>query len=64
LGRIACKFEINDDLIVALNKVYDFIEATTEKAPDSTEMSTALKRYFILSELGAQIKWERANPDF
>lgn len=64
LGKTACKFEINDELINALNKVYDFIETTTGKASDTPELSKVLTRYFILSELGAQTKWERENPGF
>lgn len=64
MGKTVCKFEINDELINALNKIHDFIEATTGKAPDSLELSKVLNRYFILSELGAQTKWERENPGF
>lgn len=59
-----CKFELNDELISALNKLHDYLLATTGKAPDSHEFSKVLGRYFILSEIGAQLKWERENPDY
>ncbi len=64
MNDVACKFEINSELINSLNKIYDFIEATTQRPPDSVELSKVLTRYFILSEIGAQIKWERENPGF
>lgn len=58
------KIEIGDDLKASLNKLCDYVEATTGKAPDSAELSKALSRYFILVEIGNQIKWERDNPEF
>ncbi len=64
MGAVDCKFEMTSGLASALDRVYDYIEATTGKSPDSFELSKVLGRYFILSEIGAQIKWERENPDY
>lgn len=64
MTKLECKFDLSEDLVSSLNRLHDYIEATTGKAPDSKEMAKVLRRYFILSEIGAQIKWERENPDY
>ncbi len=44
------------DAILTLLK---FVKATTGNEPTQTEVATALKSYFILNEIGNQIKYQR-----
>ena len=50
---------IEDCLIQAIEKIEDYIEKTTGKAPRQQEIADALTRFFVLKEIGEFIEMNR-----
>ena len=46
----------------AILKVMKYVENATGTEPSQKEIASALKNYFILNELGNQIKFQRKQP--
>lgn len=56
--------ELEPELLEAIGKLIHYVSEVTGQKPSQKEIASALGRYFILSEIGNQIKWDRENPDF
>jgi hypothetical protein len=52
---------IRNDIVDAIETVYNFIEQVTGQAPSEAEIAGALRRYFVLNEIKAHIVMERSK---
>lgn len=55
--------EITPGLKAALERLEHFVGEVSGSRPTPEEVAAALKRYFVLHEINAQIVWDRDNPD-
>ncbi len=55
--------EITPGLKAALERLERFVTEVSGTRPTPEEIASALKRYFVLHEINAQIVWDRDNPD-
>jgi hypothetical protein len=58
-SKLGLFHEMGEDLCDALMTIHNFIEQVTGQAPSETEISSALKRYFVLNEIKDHIVMER-----
>ncbi|QTA87102.1 hypothetical protein [Desulfonema magnum] len=54
--------EVEECIKQALEIIENFIKETTSKKPSQEEIASALKRYFVLKEIGEHIRLEREDP--
>jgi hypothetical protein len=55
--------ELETCIKAAIETIENFVKETTGKAPTPEEIASALKRYFVLKEIGDHIKMSRENPE-
>ena len=55
-------FRVGKQMTDAILTVLKYVRDTTGIEPSQQEIANALKSYFILNEIGNQIKFQRKNP--
>ena len=53
---------VSKQMTGAIQKVMKYVKNATGSEPTQEEIASALKSYFILNELGNQIKFQRKQP--
>ncbi len=54
--------EVEKCIKEAIDTIENFIKETTGKSPTQEEIARALRRYFVLKEIGEHIRLEREGP--
>jgi len=55
--------EVEECIMESVEIIQNFIEKTTGQKASHEEIAGALKRYFVLREIGEHIRMVRENPE-